>query len=93
MNGVCSSLVADASMTSEAVLQQIFLGLSKKETEEAKLLREGLLLFLRFSLVFRKDQVGEGAKAIVKRRLKVAKEALAHQVTKKKGVHVEDEDD
>ncbi len=94
VNCVCSSLIADASMTSEAVLQQIFQGLSRKESEDIKLLRDGLLLFLRFSLTFRKDQTGEGARAVVKRRLKLAKEALQHvHVKKKRGVHQESDEE
>jgi nucleolar MIF4G domain-containing protein 1 len=93
VNLICSSLIADASMTSEAVLQQIFQGLSRKESEDIKLLREGVLLFLRFSLVFRKDQANEGNRAIIKRRLKLAKEALAHVRVVHKGVHQEEDEE
>lgn len=87
VNRALSSLIADASGCNEATLQQIFQGLGRKQSEDVKLLRDGLALFLRFSLVFRKDQVGEGNRAVVKRRLKLAKEALAHVHVTKRGVH------
>ena len=84
VNTVLAGLVADLAVA-EAALVQIFEGLARRASEEAKLLREGLLLFVRFSLTFRKEQVNVANRAVVKRRLALAKEALQHVVLARRG--------
>ncbi len=96
VNTALSSLIADTTC-SEQSLQLIFQGLSRKASDELKLLRDGLLLFVRFSLKFRKDQVNESNRGVVKRRLALAKEALQHVVSEKrskaKGKNDDDDND
>jgi hypothetical protein len=55
------------------VLQKL---VSRSKSEEMKLLRDGMLLFLRFSLTFKKDQISDANRALVNSRLVTIKTVL-----------------
>ena len=87
VNTLMSSLLSDTNLAADEQLYYIFSGLASVQSEDTKLLREGVLLFVRFSLAFRKEQVTN--KARLKARLGIAKQAL-QEVRKKKGGNDED---
>lgn len=91
LNIFFANLIADPSVCNNQVLLTLFSSLAKKKSEELKLLRDGMLLFLRFSLSFKKEMVASDvARNLVRNRLSLVKQALQHD---EEDVRGEEEDD
>lgn len=94
LNAFFAHLIADVNLCSNDQLRAPFLKLATRcKSDEMQLLRDGLLLFLRFNLTFRKDLVNETNRSVVNNRFAMVKQALQHQPEDDIGPRGSDDDD